>query len=115
MRFTRRDYLANKEAARFAIHKKLESFNAFYNHPYRGVSIRNQKTRWGSCSSRGNLNFNVKIVFLPESLQDYLIVHELCHLKELNHSKRFWDLVAQTIPDHIARRQQLRVIRFVRS
>jgi predicted metal-dependent hydrolase len=107
--------LANKETARYAVRKKLESLNLFYHYSYRAVSIRNQKTRWGSCSQRGNLSFNVKILFLPERLQDYLIVHELCHLKELNHSQHFWNLVAQTIPDYAARRRELRAITFVRS
>lgn len=63
---------------------------------------------WGSCSKKGNLNFNWRLIQLPPELADYVIVHELCHLKELNHSQRFWDLVGQAIPDYKERRQALR-------
>ena len=103
----RKTYLANKEAARALVHRKLEAWNAHYGFTYRKVFIKNQRSRWGSCSRQGNLNFNYRIVQLPEHLSDYLIVHELCHLKEMNHSKRFWDLVAETIPDHVQRRSEL--------
>ena len=64
------------------------------------ISIRTQKTRWGSCSSEGNLNFNCLLMLAPESVRDYVIVHELCHRLEMNHSKRFWDLVSSYIPDY---------------
>lgn len=93
-------YYRHKEQARMLVHQKLEHWNKFYNFSYQRVAIRNQRTRWGSCSSKGNLNFNYRIVFLPEPLQDYLIVHELCHLQEFNHSRAFWDLVEQTIPEY---------------
>ncbi|NBS67881.1 M48 family peptidase [bacterium] len=66
------------------------------------------RTRWGSCSKRGNLNFNYRILFLPPHLADYLIVHELCHLKEFNHSPRFWALVAQGCPNYHACKKELR-------
>ncbi|MFA5777174.1 MAG: SprT family zinc-dependent metalloprotease [Parcubacteria group bacterium] len=93
------EYKQNKEVAFNLVKEKLENFNAFYDFSYGRISIRNQKTRWGSCSKSGNLNFNYKLIFLPEKLADYIIVHELCHLKEFNHSRRFWNLVAKTFPD----------------
>ncbi len=92
-------YKRYREQARELVHARLEHFNAFYGFTYGRVSIRNQKTRWGSCSSKGNLNFSYRIIFLEPAAQDYLIIHELCHLKEFNHSKAFWDLIAQQCPE----------------
>ena len=93
------EYQKIKKAAEKLAREKLEKFNAFYGFHYGKVSIRNQKSRWGSCSEKGNLNFNCRIVYIPDHWIDYLVVHELCHLKEFNHSKNFWNLVAKTIPD----------------
>ena len=64
------------------------------------VTIREQKTRWGSCSSRNNLNFNWKLIMAPPSALDYVVIHELCHLYEFNHSPRFWQLVARQMPEY---------------
>lgn len=111
-KLTREDYLNNKEQARYFLYKKLEQFNYYYNFHYGRVCVKDQKSRWGSCSSRGNLNFSYKIVFLPEHLADYIIVHELCHLGELSHSPKFWRLVEQTIPDHKKRKRELKKHRF---
>ncbi|MBP9762131.1 M48 family metallopeptidase [Patescibacteria group bacterium] len=76
--------------------------------PLHTITIKNHRTRWGSCSKRGNLNFNYRIALLPTELAEYIIVHELCHLYELNHSVRFWKHVARLLPDFIHRRQRLR-------
>ena len=62
------------------------------------ITVRCQRTRWGSCSSKGNLNFNCLLMLCPEEVRDYVVVHELCHLKELNHSRRFWEEVAKVMP-----------------
>ena len=67
---------------------------------YGRISIREQKTRWGSCSSVGNLNYNWKLVLMPEQVMDYVVIHELAHRKEMNHSARFYAVVAQQMPDY---------------
>lgn len=104
---SREEYLRYKERARALAHHRLRYFNETYGFTWKKISIRNQKTVWGSCTEEGNLSFNYKIATLPPPLADYIIVHELCHLGELNHSKRFWELVAQTIPDYRWRRKAL--------
>lgn len=103
-------YLAHKEQARALIHDRLHHFNQHYGLTWNRVAIRNQRRCWGSCSSLGNLNFSYKLLFLPPHLTDYIVVHELCHLLELNHGQRFWELVAEQIPDHRERRHELRRI-----
>ena len=100
-------YEKHKEAARALVHARLEYFNAHYDFTYHRVTIRAQRSRWGSCSKKRNLNFNYAILFLPPDLCDAVIVHELCHLKEFNHGKAFWDLVAETIPDYLKRKKKL--------
>lgn len=106
------DYLLNKEKARILVLQRLAFYNKYYNFYYNRVSIRDQKTRWGSCSKKSNLNFNYRLVHLPLHLCDYVVVHELCHLQELNHAKAFWDLVAETLPNHKELRKELKSFRF---
>jgi len=97
-----------KQSAHRIAHEKLELFNRHYDFCYNRVTIKKLHTRWGSCSTKGNLNFHYKLALLPEHLADYLIVHELCHLKEMNHSAHFWALVAQTIPEYAVCRRELK-------
>jgi len=103
-------YRVDKGRALAFVHEKITQFNRLYQFRFHAVRIKNPKTKWGSCSRKGFLNFNYKILYLPEPLADYLIVHELCHLKELNHSSRFWALVGETIPDYRERRKKLRLV-----
>ncbi|KKR13462.1 MAG: hypothetical protein UT42_C0046G0005 [Candidatus Falkowbacteria bacterium GW2011_GWA2_39_24] len=105
---TRANFLQYKEQARSLIKDRLSYYNRLYKFKVTAFAIRNQQTRWGSCSGKSRLNFNYRLVFLPTDLVDYIIVHELCHLQEMNHSLKFWRLVEQTIPDHKQRRQQLK-------
>ncbi len=102
------DYLAHREQTRQLVVARIAHFNSHYNFTIGKIAIRNQQTRWGSCSKKGNLNFNYRLALISPELADYVIVHELCHLREFNHSKRFWDLVAQTIPDYASCRRQLK-------
>ncbi|MFH2063206.1 MAG: SprT family zinc-dependent metalloprotease [bacterium] len=104
----RRDYLKHRERARTLVHETLERLNRAYGFRYGRVSIKNLYARWGSCSELGNLNFNYKLVHLPSHLAEYIIVHELCHLGEMNHSARFWSLVARIVPDWRDCRRELR-------
>ena len=100
-------YRTHKEHARQVVSERLVYWNQFYNVSYGRVAIRDQRSRWGSCSSKQNLNFNYRIVFLPPELIDYIIVHELCHLLEMNHSPRFWAHVARAFPHYEALRLAL--------
>ncbi len=96
----KRDYINKKEKARIIITQRVVELNAKYNFTYKKIAIKNQKTRWGSCSRSGNLNFNYKIAYLTPEILDYVIIHELCHLKEFNHSKHFWSLVGLHCPNY---------------
>ena len=75
---------------------------------YGRITVRNQRTRWGSCSSKGNLNFNCLLMLAPPDILDYVVVHELCHRKEMNHSPKFWAEVAKVMPDYKERQKWLR-------
>lgn len=75
---------------------------------YGRITIRNQKTRWGSCSSKGNLNFNCMLMLAPREVLDYVVIHELCHRKEMNHSKRFWKEVEKVMPDYEVHKKWLK-------
>ena len=105
-------FVDHKERALTLIINRLQFFNNYYKFIINRVAVRNQKTRWGSCSGKGNLNFNYRIVFLSQKLADYIVVHELCHLGEFNHSQKFWDLVIRTVPDYLDIRMELRRVGF---
>ena len=89
-----------KKKASEAIHDRLEHFSEYYGFKYNRVTFRNQKTRWGSCSSTKNLNFNWRLIMAPIEVIDYVVIHEMCHLKQMNHSSKFWNLVAEQVPNY---------------
>lgn len=105
-------YHSHKARAKFFAMNRVEYYNQFYKYEYSSIRVKNNLRNWGSCSGKKNLNFNYRIMFLPLELADYVIVHELCHLREMNHSKDFWDLVNLAFPDYKTRRRELKKIMF---
>lgn len=94
--------------AKEAIPKRVAYYAPIVGVTYGRISIRNQKTRWGSCSGKGNLNFNCQLMRMPSEVIDYVVVHELCHRKEMNHSPEFWAEVEKVLPDYKKRRKWLK-------
>jgi hypothetical protein len=93
-------YLEQKEIARKIILDRISHYSPICDVSFNRVAIRNQKSRWGSCSSKRNLNFSYRLVFLPKHICDYVVVHELCHLKQMNHGPLFWLEVRKVLPDY---------------
>ena len=93
-----RSFLA--EMALVRIRERLEVYAPRIGVSYGRVTVRNQRTRWGSCSAKGNLNFNWRLILAPEKCLEYVVIHELCHRREFNHSARFWDLVQRQMRDY---------------
>ncbi len=86
----------------------VKECNVHYNFSYTTIRVKDMHTQWGSCSSDKRLNFNYRLYFLPRHLAQYIVVHELCHLEEMNHSHRFWNLVRSTLPDYRKRQHELK-------
>ena len=95
-----KNFLKNKKHILKDIKEEVEKSSSFFNISYRKITIKNQSTLWGSCSKDKNLSFNFRIGYLPDKLKKYIIVHEVCHLLEMNHSPRYWALVKQLIPGY---------------
>lgn len=89
-----------RKAARDTFEKRVAYFHQFTGGNYTSITVRDQKSRWGSCSSRGTLSFNYRLIFAPPHVLDYVVVHELCHLTHMNHSKDFWNMVGTVMPDY---------------
>ena len=104
--FTGGEIAALAEAAADDIPKRVARYAG--NAAVGRITVRNQKARWGSCSSKRNLNFNCLLMLCPPEVRDYVVVHELCHLTEMNHSPRFWARVESILPDYKARREWLK-------
>ena len=107
-----REYKKVKYDATKFVREKIAKINKLYNFSFNRIRVKNNKSRWGSCSKKRNLNFNYKIIHLPVELAEYIVAHELCHLKEFNHSNRFWALVAKAVPDYNTRRRKLKKLNF---
>lgn len=97
-----------RELARRILTDKSYEYAQVLGVSFQKIRIANQRTRWGSCSSKGTISYNWKLVLMPEEIMDYVVVHELCHLKEMNHSVHFWNLVASVLPDYTVRRAWLK-------
>jgi predicted metal-dependent hydrolase len=97
-----------RQQARAIIRQRLTVYSAQTGLRHQEVRIKNLRTRWGSCSIRGNLNFNLRLVLAPLEIVDYVVVHELVHLKHKNHSRQYWDAVAAILPDYKRRRAWLK-------
>ena len=107
-KLTREKVIALAEEALKIIPARVEYFAKVIGVTYGKITIRNQKTRWGSCSSKGNLNFNCLLMLAPPEVLDYVVVHELCHRKQMNHSKAFWLEVEKVLPDYKEARKWLK-------
>lgn len=89
-----------REKTRCLITERVQYYAPIIGVTYNQIAVRTQHTLWGSCSSKGNLNFNCLLALVPPQVLDYVVVHELCHRKEMNHSKQFWDAVERIMPDY---------------
>ena len=101
-----RKSLAQKAAA--VLPEKVQQFARQMGVTYGRITIRSQRTRWGSCSAKGNLSFNCLLMLCPEEVQDYVVIHELCHRKEMNHSAAFWTEVEKHCPSYRSHRKWLK-------
>ena len=97
-----------RDKAREIFEQKVSYYAQMMGVSYGRIAIRDQKTRWGSCSGEGNLNFNWRLIFAPAGVLDYVVVHELAHRKEMNHSPRFWKVVEDTMPEYRKYQQWLK-------
>ena len=104
------DFFKYKKEALKKIQKRVEYFAKKGDFAYGKITIKNNKTNWGSCSAKGNLNFNYRLIFLEPKEMDYIIIHELSHLREMNHSKKFWLEVKKLCPEYKEIRKRIKNI-----
>ncbi len=89
-----------RNSARITFEKRVAYYHQLTGGEYHTITIRDQKSRWGSCSSQGTLSFNYRLIFAPPKVLDYVVVHELCHLTHMDHSRNFWNMVEQIMPEY---------------
>lgn len=106
--WTQEDYRKCRTAAGQMLQERAAFFAGIMGVDYGRITVRDQRTRWGSCSAKGNLNFNWRLILAPQEVLDYVVVHELAHRREMNHSHRFWSLVKMVLPDYERRRRWLK-------
>lgn len=103
------DFEEGKELAGHLVKKIIKKHKKQLNCEYNSINIKDHKTKWGSCSKKGNLNFNYRIIFLKKKLAEYIVVHELCHLAEMNHSQKFWKLIEKALPNYKKLQEELKI------
>lgn len=108
VRMTQEEVTQYKTQAKEYLRLKCRYFSEIMGLRHGEIKINGAKTRWGSCNRKGDVNFTWRLLLAPEELVDYVVVHELAHLKEMNHSDRFWSIVERTMPDYRERREKLR-------
>lgn len=96
-----------KDYARFYLKQRLDQLSKELNLPYNRLTVRAQKTRWGSCSSKKNINLNYRLLFIEKKLLDYILLHELVHTVHMNHSKAFWIFLESLMQDARSRDKQV--------
>lgn len=105
------NYILNawlKHRAKIYLPERAAYLAGHYGFSFKKLNLRNQKTRWGSCSVSGNISLNYRLMKYRKELIDYVIIHELCHLREMNHSKKFWELVESLVPDYKSLKRELK-------
>ncbi len=108
IQLTTKEEAQYKKQAKAYLQQKCQAFSEEMGFRHGEVKINSAKTRWGSCNRKGDINFTYRLMLVPEELIDYVVVHELAHRKEMNHSPGFWSIVEQTMPDYKDRRKKLR-------
>ena len=106
--YTQAEVRVYKKRAQGIISRRVSHYAEIMGVTYGRITIRDQKSRWGSCSAEGNLNFSWRLILMPIEVMDYVVVHELAHLKEMNHSKAFWEEVEKVLPDYKEQRKWLK-------
>ena len=108
IQLTQQEEAKYKKQAGAFFQQKCQFFAEQMGLHHRSVKVNGARTRWGSCNRKGDINFTYRLIFAPEELIDYVVVHELAHTKEMNHSANFWTIVEQIMPDYKERRKKLR-------
>jgi len=108
--YSPKHYLEHRGRAKRIIKKRVRELAEEHGFNLNKITIRNQKTKWGSCSQKGNLNFHYKLIFLDSEVRDYVIIHELCHLRVMNHSSHFWREVENILPNYKEQKRALQAI-----